>query len=160
MHTWSRPLILAAVLALAVPASAPAEVPIGTFPECGTPDRPDLCPSDLGESWQLVSYIRDEWIDHVRSEEHALGSGCHADRAWQRTTGHWGAVIAVLDSGADWEQNTVINKHWLNPGELPHPQHADGSDAGCSTSRTGPRTPGWTRPTGSMTPTTCSIPPT
>jgi len=130
VHAGSRPLILAALVTLSIPAFAPAEVPIGTFPECGTPDRPDLCPVDLGERWQLVSYIRDEWIDHVRPEEHALGSGCHADRAWQRTTGHWDAIIAVLDSGADWEQDTVINKHWLNPGELPFPQRADGTDAG------------------------------
>ncbi len=119
MSTGFRPLSLVALIALMTPVGARAEVPIGTFPECGTPDRPDLCPSDLGERWQLVSYIRDEWIDHVREDEHALGSGCHADRAWQRTTGHWDASSAVLDSGADCEPVTGITKHCLNPGALP-----------------------------------------
>jgi len=113
---------------MAYPAAA--EVPIGTFPECGTPDRPDLCPSDLGENWAHISYIRDDYANQVRPEELAMGSGSHFDRAWQRTTGRWDAIIAVMDSGIDWKQENVVNKHWLNAGELPYPQDADGQDIG------------------------------
>ena len=80
--------IAALLLLLAgFPAAVDAEVPVGIYPECGTPDRPDLCPSDLGERWNFISYVRDEWADQVRPEELAMGSGSHFDRAWQRTTG-------------------------------------------------------------------------
>jgi len=121
---------LVALLATTLPSTVHSEVPIDVFPECGEPDRPDLCPSDLGERWNLISYVRDEWRDQVRDEEFEMGSGCHADLAWQRTTGRWEAIVAVLDSGIDWDQDTVLRKHWLNAGELPFPQHADGSDEG------------------------------
>ncbi len=127
-----RLIIAAAALAsaggLGIPASA--EVPIPTYPECGTPDRPDLCPADLDERWNLIGYVPDEYVDQVRPEELDMGSGAHVDQAWQRTTGAWDAIIAITDSGIDWEQGTVLNKHWLNPGELPFPQHADGTDEG------------------------------
>lgn len=57
----TRPLsasLVATLLILAAPAAA--EVPMEVYPDCGSePDRPDLCPVDLGEAWHLISYVRD-----------------------------------------------------------------------------------------------------
>ncbi len=121
--------LAASLLSLALPAAA--VVPMEVYPECGSePDRPDLCPVDLGEQWHLISYVRDEWKDQVRPEEWEIGSGCHADRAWARTVGEWDAIVAVMDSGISWKEDNVLRKHWLNAGELPLPQDAGGQDAG------------------------------
>ena len=109
--------------------SAHAEVPLPLYPECGEPDRPDLCPSDLGERWNLISYVPQDWRDTVRSQEHDLGTGLWADRAWRTTTGRPDVVIAVLDSGIKWDNTDVLNKHFLNAAELPLPQDLDGVDA-------------------------------
>ena len=62
---------------------AGAEVPLPVYPECGEPDRPDLCPDDLNEEWWLISYVPEHARESVREAELALGSGMHADRAWR-----------------------------------------------------------------------------
>jgi hypothetical protein len=105
--------------------TARAEVPMPTFPECGEEDREDLCPEDLNE-WWLLSWIPADARDGVREEELEVGSGCHADRAWRTTTGRWDVMVAVLDSGIDWERSDLANKVFINSGELPPPQDADG----------------------------------
>ncbi|MGM0576859.1 MAG: S8 family serine peptidase [Myxococcota bacterium] len=116
--------------ALLVPASAlawpngPDEIP------CADP------PNDPGYdgSWNLWSFVpgphlpeacdegwmRNDWTDAegFREEELALGSGIHADRAWQRTTGDRRVIVAVLDSGAYWDNRDLVNKYYLNRGEL------------------------------------------
>ncbi len=115
---------------LAASAPALAAVPMPVFPDCGAPDQPERCPADLGEAWDLVSYVRDEWKDTVRVEEHALGTGLWADKAWSRTTGRPDVVIAVLDSGIEWDSPHVLRKHYLHAAELPYPRGADGSDLG------------------------------
>ena len=110
-------------------ALALAEVPLPLQPECGTPDREDLCPSDAEGDWALWSWVPEAWQDHVRPEEHALGTGVSADRAWRTTTGSTDIVIAVLDSGMLWDDDDLLRKHFLNRGELPVPQDADGVDS-------------------------------
>ncbi len=115
-------------LLLAAFATA-AELPLPTYPECGEPDRPDLCPSDLEEQWNLISYVAEEYRDTVREEEHAIGSGLGADRAWRTCTGRTDVLVAVLDSGIKWDKDRLIDKHWLNVGELPLPRLEDGSEA-------------------------------
>lgn len=106
-----------------------AEVPMAAFPECGEQDRPDLCPSDLDETWWLISYIPADARDGVREAELEVGSGCHADEAWRTTPGRWDVMVAVLDSGISWDRDDLVNKVYLNPGELPLPQWADGTEA-------------------------------
>jgi hypothetical protein len=115
------------LLAQGLPA-AQAAVPMALFPECGEPDQPELCPPDLGEKWDMVSYVRDEWRAVVREEEHAMGTGLWVDRAWRRTTGRTDVVIAVLDSGIEWDSQAVLRKHFLSSAELPLPQDADGAE--------------------------------
>ncbi|MCZ7584050.1 MAG: S8 family serine peptidase [Deltaproteobacteria bacterium] len=127
MKTTLRILIFAAALAMAaVPVTA------------GNPDWPNgpdedprlETPDDLGSGrWYLYSYIPDENVDSIRPEEADLGSGIHADAAWQVTTGTPEVVIAVLDSGINWDEIDLINKIYLNAGELPIPEGAAGYDA-------------------------------
>ena len=119
---------LLALLTLAA-STAHAEIPMPTFPQCGEADRPDLCPDDLDEWWPMLSYVRDEWIDSVRPEEHAMGTGCWADRAWRTTTGRTDVVIAVLDSGAMWDYDQLLRKNYLHAPELPVPEGAADHDA-------------------------------
>jgi hypothetical protein len=102
-----------------------AAFPMPTYPECGTPDRPDLCPEDLGQDWALLSYVPIDWKAFIREEEWELGTGIGADRAWRSTAGRVDVVIAVLDSGIMWDDSSLPKKHYLNPGELPFPQRGD-----------------------------------
>jgi hypothetical protein len=53
-------------------------------------------------------------------------TGASIDKAWTTTTGRPDIVIAVVDSGIQWNNlgkpmNDVNNKIWLNTGELPIP---------------------------------------
>ena len=120
-------------MALVVSLLAPpafAEVPLPVYPECGTPQRPDLCPPDLGTDWALISYVPEAWADHVRPEEIGMGTGVAVDKAWARTTGDFRAIVAGTDCGMRWYEENLLNKHFLNAGELPFPQDSDGIDAG------------------------------
>ncbi|MFT4975691.1 MAG: hypothetical protein ACI8S6_001578 [Myxococcota bacterium] len=106
-----------------------AEVPVGLYTECGEPDRPDACPSDLGEDWSFLSYVPEHARGTVRPVELEYGSGNRVDRAWRLTTGRWDAVVAVGDSGLNWAHTDLINKIRLNTAELPLPQDASGVEA-------------------------------
>ncbi len=117
-----------ALLTLLLPTPR-ADVPLPLYPECGQEDRDDLCPSDFDE-WWLRSTIPASARDTVREAELSVGSGCWADRAWRSTTGQWEVVVAVLDSGIDWDRSDLVDKIWLNTGELPPPQDADGVEHG------------------------------
>jgi MYXO-CTERM domain-containing protein len=76
------------------------------------------------DMWELFSFIPDDAKTLVRQEELSMGSGIHADRAWQKTTGDDRVVIAVLDSGIRWSELDLVNKYYLNRGELPEPDVA------------------------------------
>ena len=90
-----------------------------------------------GGQWNLWSWVPDEWsaTEGFREEEKALGTGMHADRAWQITTGDRRVIVAVLDSGVYWDNKDLVNKYFLNQGELqnckptPLPGGADAPDA-------------------------------
>ncbi|MCB9557039.1 MAG: VCBS repeat-containing protein [Deltaproteobacteria bacterium] len=88
-------------------------------------------PADPGyaNAWELFSFIPESALARVNAAEKALGSGMHADRAWQKTIGDPRVVIAVLDSGIRWETTDLVNKFYLNAGELPAP------DAACRTAQ-------------------------
>jgi hypothetical protein len=116
------------VLALLLLPDVLAQLPLPTYPQCGEPDRPDLCPPDLRESWWQISYVPAGSRDSVRPAELATGSGNRNDRAWRVTTGDWQVMLAVADSGIHWNERDYRNKIALNAEELPVPQHADGTD--------------------------------
>ncbi len=79
-------------------------------------------PNDPGFAgqWNLWSYVPEEWTQTpgFRTEEIAMGTGISADRAWQVTTGDRRVIVAVLDSGAYWDNRDLVNKYYLNRGEL------------------------------------------
>jgi hypothetical protein len=118
---WRRiaAVLLTALAAVSAPAPARAELPAGPWPDCGPPPS-DGCPSELGENWQLISWTPSGALlsDPAEAE---IGSGCAADVAWRRTAGRFDVVIAVLDSGIQWDSWDVRRKPWLNRGELPEP---------------------------------------
>ncbi len=47
--------------------------------------------------------------------------GAGTNRAWEITTGRPDTVIAVMDSGIEWNTPELVNKVHLNTGELPLP---------------------------------------
>jgi len=110
---------------------AQAEFPLqASYPECGLGGA---CPPDyspLGD-WDLGSAIP-EGVDagSLPEVERPLGSGSWVDRAWNVTTGRTDVLIAVMDSGIEWDTTQLRTKHFLNAGELPYPQDASGSDQG------------------------------
>lgn len=121
---WTAlPLLVAIVIA---PASAGAELPAGPWPGCEK-EAQDECAPDLGEQWNLISWVRDGMtLDDP--QEYEMGSGVAADVAWALTAGRTDVVIAVLDSGIEWDAGDVRRKVRLNQGELPEP--ADGAGPG------------------------------
>lgn len=54
----------------------------------------------------------------TRAGQAGLAAGQSSDRAWQLSTGDARVMIAVLDSGIRWRQESLIEKAYLNAGEL------------------------------------------
>ena len=113
----------AAALLLLGGHAARAAFPLDLYPSCG--EAAGVCPDDLGQTWNLISTWPEAW-SMVRAEERALGPGLWADRAWRRSVGSPAVVIAVLDSGIEWDSADLVNKHFLHRAELPLPQDAEG----------------------------------
>ena len=107
-----------------------AAFPLPTYPECGEPDRPDLCPPELDGNWKFLSYYPASWTQPGESAEAAMaGTGMSVDRAFRVTTGRPDVTIAVLDSGVKWDEGQLLQKWALNGAELPLPEGAMTADA-------------------------------
>jgi len=95
--------------------------------------RPENWPNDPGYagSWDQWSFIPGTtlMVPGFRQAERAIGSGNNFDRAWALTIGDPRVLIAVLDSGINWDNTDLINKIALNTGELPVPMGATAHDA-------------------------------
>ncbi|MGH3582524.1 MAG: S8 family serine peptidase, partial [Mycobacterium sp.] len=89
---------------------------------------PLTLPDDFGaDNWKLTSeQTGDPSIDASPQELFGV-KGASVDRAWQTTTGRPDVLIAVLDSGIRWADRLpdLVNKFYLNRGELPVPQGSD-----------------------------------
>src|SRR5207248_11441804 len=57
-------------------------------------------------------------------------AGFNAAGAWKAERGRTDSVIAILDTGIDWSQRGLRDQIHLNTGELPYPEHSDGSPCG------------------------------
>ncbi|HEV3284061.1 MAG TPA: S8 family serine peptidase [Solirubrobacteraceae bacterium] len=57
-------------------------------------------------------------------------AGFNAAGAWKAERGRPETTIAILDTGINWAERGLRTKIHLNTGELPYPQHADGSSCG------------------------------
>lgn len=89
----------------------------------GPDEDPRLAqPNDpgYGGQWNLWSYVPEAWTETpgFRTEEIAMGTGIHADRAWQITTGDRRVLVAIHDSGVYWDNRDLVNKYYLHRGEL------------------------------------------
>jgi hypothetical protein len=86
--------------------------------------------------WQYYSWLPKQNADAegpMLGADTTLGaSGMSVDIAWTYTIGGPNVVIAVIDNGIEWDDTQVVNKAWLNTGELAKhkPQNADGSACG------------------------------
>jgi len=125
---WSASILGAALTAL-LGGDAVADWPP---PEGADMSLATNWPNDPGYDgdWNLWSFMPAENAPKVTDYEALIGSGCHADRAWQKTVGDRRVVIAVLDSGIRWRERDLVNKFYLNRGELPVPNAACGVAAG------------------------------
>ncbi|MEL6344017.1 MAG: S8 family serine peptidase, partial [Myxococcota bacterium] len=110
-------------------ASLQAEVPVGVYPSCGEVDATEDCPLELEQRWSFISYVPTNARDSIRAAELELGSGNRIDRAWRTTTGRWDVIVAVGDSGVRWAEPDLVNKIFINVGELPLPEGSDTYDA-------------------------------
>lgn len=118
----TRRYLAALIVALPTVVVTPL-VTMADWPNGPTEDPQLAPPNDPGfkGQWNLWSFVPDEWVANnpgFREAEIKMGTGIHADRAWQRTTGDRRVIIAVLDSGIRWDSGDLINKHYLNKGEL------------------------------------------
>jgi len=123
---------------------APSEVDCGTWKGAATPE-PNV--ADCGNAGGEPA-VTDQQNEAIRNDPQELGgvrgdavtdtyatdpfSGAPVHTAFNVTTGRPDVTIAVLDSGIEWnnpgEINDLRNKVRLNTGELPKPEHADGSE--------------------------------
>src|SRR4051794_15488108 len=140
-------LLVAALGVAATPAAA--DFPY-TRPGGNPLDFPDLyltsqVPNDLsgdGNDWKFAATPdASNGIDNTRPTElggvrgaHVADANATANTAWKLTLGRPDVEIAVLDSGIKWNDAGAMNdlrlKVHINRGELPLPEHGDGSTCG------------------------------
>ena len=68
------------------------------------PDDPKF--NDL---WGLVNLGQDNGV---------LDADIDAEQAWDITTGSKGIIVAVIDTGIDYEHSDLVENIWVNPGEI------------------------------------------
>ena len=55
-------------------------------------------------------------------------AGVREDTAWKYSAGDPSVSVAILDTGIRWQDRELVDRVHLNKGELPLPQHANGTD--------------------------------
>ncbi len=85
--------------------------------------QPANWPNDPGypTQWNLWSWLpaQTSGTPAYLDADRALGaSGIHVDVGWTHTIGRPDVIIAVVDSGIEWEEPDLANKAYLNAGEL------------------------------------------
>jgi len=85
-------------------------------------------PNDYSGDWAYSSSLPNR---SLLSADTSLGAaGMSIDRSWSLTTGADDTLIAVLDSGIEWEDANLLENVWLNRAELDgiaRPRSADGA---------------------------------
>ncbi|MDP3279011.1 MAG: S8 family serine peptidase [Deltaproteobacteria bacterium] len=88
------------------------------------PNDPDYPRQYHHWSWMPA---RNQALAGFRTEETAIGAGNNVDRAWGLSLGDPRVLIAVLDSGIEWDERSIQFQAAINLGETPLPQRADGT---------------------------------
>ncbi len=86
--------------------------------------------------WNLWSYLPTQLPGtepYISADKKLGASGMRIDEGWTYTIGRPEVKIAVIDCGIEWDDTDLVNKAYLNAGELTgtaRPQQADGSPCG------------------------------
>src|SRR5947207_9404845 len=142
-----RSLLAAALLPALLGAPARAEFPFVADPNrCDSSGLPAGCiplPNEMsgaagscnGDKWKNASTnfcTTDSLVNGSANELFGV-SGMSIEIAWRKETGRSDVVIAVHDSGIEWNNlgamSQLRKKFYLNRGELPAPAPAGGCNA-------------------------------
>ncbi len=86
--------------------------------------------TDHNGQWNYYSFLPTQSGDlTLRPEETA--SGMSIDLAWRFTQGDDRVLIAVTDSGIKWHEADLLDRAWLNPGELAGHKPATATGEAC-----------------------------
>jgi Subtilase family/FG-GAP-like repeat len=90
---------------------------------------------DYSGYWNFFSYLPTQTTGsapYISADQMLAASGMSIDKAWETSIGEPSVVIAIIDSGIEWDEPDLINKAWLNAKELESdkPENADGSACG------------------------------
>jgi MYXO-CTERM domain-containing protein len=123
-----RILFLGLLLAVTLPAHAgwPPDETAGTVDYKDPANWPN--DPDYGGMWKYWSFVPDKILNSVDDRTKRLGTGAHIDQAFAKTTGDPNVIIAVTDSGIEWESADILNRLYLNKGELKPPMGCPGAD--------------------------------
>jgi len=83
---------------------------------------------DYAGDWNYWSFVPMAIRNQVDAVTRMLGTGMHLDRAWARTTGDPRVLVAVTDSGIEWNEGQLTNQLFLNQGEIKPPMGCPGAD--------------------------------
>jgi hypothetical protein len=83
---------------------------------------------DFAGAWNYWSFVPSTIRNQVDAVTTMLGTGMHLDRAWAKSQGDPRVLVAVTDSGIDWNEGELTNQLFLNQGELKPPMGCPGSD--------------------------------
>src|SRR5262245_54948657 len=107
----------------APPGVDPNSYHLYMFRPSGTP-----LPNDFTGGGNYWKFTRDRTSGLARfSQQELFGvMGASVDKAWEISTGRPDVVVAILDSGIEWQRNQpdLFSKLYLNRGELPMPSGA------------------------------------
>src|SRR5262245_54993708 len=102
----------------------PSATPVELKDKSNWPDDPeygfDVAARKNGQ-WVFYSFIPDRPATAPPLHAGEVASGMSIDLAWRHTIGSDRIVIAVLDSGIRWREPDLLQKAWLNRGELSPP---------------------------------------
>src|SRR5262245_14439264 len=125
MRSLARLATVAVALGIGAHVLGSADAARAAWPPPPTADFTDPAnwPNDPGYTsrWNYWSFLpkQDAFSRPYNAADVALGaSGMSVDKAWSLTIGRPDVRIAVLDSGIKWDSSDIVNKAWLNVGEL------------------------------------------
>lgn len=140
MRKPPRLLILLAMVAIVLPAAARGDSQNGGWNGQTPPNNPgydkaeqnpvQYCIND--EQWFLYSFLP-KCAPLAHDPQNS--AGMFVDQAWKQfTTGRTDVVIAYMEAGVNWHsadaRAQLAPRMYLNQGELPYPELADGSSCG------------------------------
>ncbi|MCE0494868.1 S8 family serine peptidase [Vibrio salinus] len=89
------------------------QLPFVSYAEPDYVIRPDTNDQYYGLLWGLENTGQD-----IRGVTGVYDSDIDADLAWSTTTGNPDLIVAVIDTGVDYNHNDLNENVWINPGEI------------------------------------------